>query len=539
MLRKIESEVLREGALNFHPGLNVIVGDDNAETSIGKSMSLMLVDFAFGGEDYLTKCADAVEHLGDHEFVFSFEFSGISFRFRRSTLKGKAIEGIDQSGKVCESLTLQQYREWLANAYGVQDGYQTFRALVSPTSRIWGRDNYSVSEPLNGAGRKMQDCIDYLLKTFGLYDQIAQREKVLIGLQAKLDAEKGAEKYDLIPTVKDAEYKSVCARTEQLEEELASLKREVVTSRTDMSALMTSELLRLKDQRSLLVSEKDLMLNRKRRLEASRSGSSWISKSQLDRLYRFFPGVDIRRIEEIESFHKKISLILNDYYREELDRLNRAINDTAAAIAQIDVDVDSKMSVANGDNGLAERLIEVAVEIKKNERVKAAYEAHKRLQDQLKLSREDRDQSKLRFLQEIQGEIYSELLHLSEAIYGNERKPPTLSLSVGTYKFYHNDDTGTGRAYLSLILLDLALFKLTKVPFLVHDSLLFSNVANDVIEQLINIYSESSKQIFISIDEVPKYSQETQVAIGLAKVIGLSKDHVLFTKDWKRNAARQ
>lgn len=43
-------------AIKFHKGLNAVMGDSNRSNSIGKSTLLMIIDFVFGGEDYIQKC---------------------------------------------------------------------------------------------------------------------------------------------------------------------------------------------------------------------------------------------------------------------------------------------------------------------------------------------------------------------------------------------------------------------------------------------------------------------------------------------------
>ena len=39
--------------VKFRSGLNTILGDINASNSIGKTTFLLIVDFAFGGDDYI------------------------------------------------------------------------------------------------------------------------------------------------------------------------------------------------------------------------------------------------------------------------------------------------------------------------------------------------------------------------------------------------------------------------------------------------------------------------------------------------------
>lgn len=52
MLIEIKSTAFRQNTISFNKGLNVILGDEKASNSIGKSTMLKVIDFAFGGESY-------------------------------------------------------------------------------------------------------------------------------------------------------------------------------------------------------------------------------------------------------------------------------------------------------------------------------------------------------------------------------------------------------------------------------------------------------------------------------------------------------
>ncbi len=66
MLSEIRCDKFRMGSIQFHKGLNVILGDDNATNSIGKSTLLMIIDFALGGDSLLKHNGDIVDELGHH-----------------------------------------------------------------------------------------------------------------------------------------------------------------------------------------------------------------------------------------------------------------------------------------------------------------------------------------------------------------------------------------------------------------------------------------------------------------------------------------
>ena len=79
MLKEIYSEQLvtknrPDGIIKFHTGLNVVLGSKVGTTSIGKSTTLLLIDFAFGGNTYAG--SNAVKELGNHTIYFTFSFNG-------------------------------------------------------------------------------------------------------------------------------------------------------------------------------------------------------------------------------------------------------------------------------------------------------------------------------------------------------------------------------------------------------------------------------------------------------------------------------
>ena len=71
--------------IRFHAGLNAVLGDDNGSNSIGKSTFLMILDFVFGGSDYVKKCTDVQENVKSHTINFAFEFDGQKYYFSRNT----------------------------------------------------------------------------------------------------------------------------------------------------------------------------------------------------------------------------------------------------------------------------------------------------------------------------------------------------------------------------------------------------------------------------------------------------------------------
>lgn len=119
-------------------------------------------------------------------------------------------------------------------------------------------------------------------------------------------------------------------------------------------------------------------------------------------------------------------------------------------------------------------------------------------------------------------------------MFGVARKSPSIRITESNYSYAVPEDTGTGTAYSSLLVLDLAIFSLTFLPCVSHDSVLFKNIENDSVAKLFDIYLELPKQSFVAIDEVEKYGPLTAEALRARSVVRLSNDSVLYVKDWRQ-----
>ena len=66
---KLKTKSRPDGTIHFHKGLNVILGSRDGTTSIGKSTSLLLIDYAFGVlQGYNVGCiveSNRCIHIGD------------------------------------------------------------------------------------------------------------------------------------------------------------------------------------------------------------------------------------------------------------------------------------------------------------------------------------------------------------------------------------------------------------------------------------------------------------------------------------------
>lgn len=123
---------------------------------------------------------------------------------------------------------------------------------------------------------------------------------------------------------------------------------------------------------------------------------------------------------------------------------------------------------------------------------------------------------------------------LNAFIYGENIVAPVLIVTKpNSYTFGTDMDDGTGTNYKNLILLDLASLKLTELPTIAHDTIVFHNIGQEPMAKILELYNKSEKQIFIAIDESAKYNEIAQKIIENNKILELSGNgNELFGSSW-------
>ncbi|VCV83957.1 hypothetical protein BANRA_01848 [Escherichia coli] len=104
----------------------------------------MLIDYVFGGDDFITLCKDVISQVGHLNIEFTFEFDGKSYHFIRNTETNNSVfrnneEKLSGQLKILES-------SWLRNMVFIKRSF--IKNLVSRFTRIWGKDNYNPNKPL-------------------------------------------------------------------------------------------------------------------------------------------------------------------------------------------------------------------------------------------------------------------------------------------------------------------------------------------------------------------------------------------------------
>lgn len=149
---------------------------------------------------------------------------------------------------------------------------------------------------------------------------------------------------------------------------------------------------------------------------------------------------------------------------------------------------------------------------------------------QLKENR-DADAERLKTIKQQQFALVS--YRLNDNIYKGSYNAPVLEFTDNGYIFFTPDDTGAGIAYKGLVVYDLAVLGLTKLPILVHDSVVLKQISDDAIERIIELYSSCGKQVIITLDKQDSYSEKTGELLSESAVLNLGNNgKELFGRSW-------
>ena len=484
MLKAISCIKFSQETISFKPGLNVVVGDDLATNSIGKSTLLMVVDFVMGGSDFLVHNNDVVAELGDHAYRAAFDFVGESYFFRRDTATPDVVDLCDKSWKVIEALTIQDYRERLTTLYGLNDVGLSFRQICAPFSRIWGKQNLNPARPLDAhLKQSAADSLYLALKLFQKYDEVEDLEGALKSVQNKASALNSAFREQVVPRITKRKYNDNSRNISELSEELASIRSDLALYATNLRQLANKEVAEIKSTKDDLLDARTRVASRMQRVSISLKENKHIQSKNFEALKKFFPSIESEKLASVEEFHSDIAKILRKEIQQSKRTLSEELDRIDATLLGLDERLREILENVENPELIVDRVYDVSKKVRSLQQENEYYDQNVTLRSEAGTLRKALEEKRLLALSRIAKLINEQLSSLGKAIYRNSQKSPYLSFSSNNYEYKIYEDTGTGKAYGNLILFDLAVFTTTRLPFLIHDSLLFKNVENKAVDR--------------------------------------------------------
>ncbi|RDY22598.1 hypothetical protein CHF27_012535 [Romboutsia maritimum] len=536
MLIEIKSNIFRKEKIEFHKGLNIILGDDEASNSIGKSTALMVIDFAFGGNTYIKHHKDVVKNMGDHEILFCFNFDGDDYKFKRTTFDYENVIKCDNNYEEKCKIKLSEFNEFLQKKYRVKYENTTFRGLVSLYSRIWGKENYNIKKPLDIVPKsKDKDMIISLIKLYNQYSKISGVDKTLKQYEDKKRTIDKGMKLNYIPKINKTKYTKNTTAIDLLNDEIISIKNNLGILCDNPIEMSNKELLELNKEKTIISNRKSKYISKLNLVQFNISKRKKISKGKFKDLIQIFPYVNLNRLEEIENFHSNIIKYLDEEVKEEEMKLNSNIDILNQRISEIDSKISNILKVNDAPKLIVDKIVDSTTKLNTLEKENKFFKLREEIKNNIDTEKSNLEIITSEVLSNIEISINNKIKSIYENLEIDVVNAPRIGLEINSYDFNVIDNTGTGYAYTSMIALDLAIFEITKLPFIIHDTMLFKNIENKTMENLIDIYhTYQDRQVFIAIDESNKYGSETKSLIKLDKVIELDKESTLFKKVWNR-----
>ncbi|GBU29709.1 ATPase [Treponema sp. R8-4-B8] len=244
--------------------------------------------------------------------------------------------------------------------------------------------------------------------------------------------------------------------------------------------------------------------------------------------------MEIKKFQEIETFHLKLRVILENEFSEEYKK-NKILLD------QIEKNIDEYQSIIETEGLPVEttrKELDEYYNIKKQiedlDQQNKIYNNQQELKESVKVIKKQLEERQAGYLRDLQNTITRQMEKFNNYIYNGQKKAPVLTLENGNkYIFETPDDTGTGISYKGLVVFDLSILALTCLPVLVHDSVVLKQIADAPLEKILELYQQSGKQIFIALDKVSSYPQQAQNILEQNAVIHLSDNgNELFGRSW-------
>ncbi len=511
------------GPIRFNKGLNTILGGRAAENSIGKSTFLLIIDFCFGGDTYGK--ADVKNYVGDHTICFTFEFADGSHYYSRTVSDPNHVAICNEKYEVQKTISIKEFRGQLMDGYKIDLPGATFRDIVSRFFRVAGKKNDTVVNPLHNGSPSASDAITSLEKLFNLYRFVDELKTKLDTAKKKKTTYTSARRLELVPSAikTKTQYQKNEERIQELLDKKASLTQDTDSEllekemqRKNVAADVASQLKAMKRQYGQLVTQYRVVTKNK-------DEQFITTEDDLQRLLSFFPNANIKRIEEVETFHRSLSGILNSELSEEAESLQFLIKEVTGEIQRLEQQLTELGIPLHIPKTFLDEYSDVERQIAGLRSQNEAFTRTQELKDDVTEIEERLDEAEMQVLREIESTLNAQMVRYNDFIYEVQREAPTIRFeSKSKYDFSTPRDGGTGTAYKSLVVLDMSVLTLTPLPVIAHDSSIFKNIGDEPVDKIMELYLQSEKQIFIAFDKEHAYTDRTAEIVNNTAVLRLN-----------------
>ncbi len=512
-------------AISLDAGLNVVEGADNGSNSIGKSTFLMIIDFCFGGNDYVNVLKDVEKNVGHHTICFTFTFDK-PYYFARKTDEKDFVYVCNQGYVFTDKkLYIDDFCEFLKEKYSIPVLDLTFRSIVSRFMRIYNRQNLNELLPLRAHDNETEkQSLLEMTKMFNLYEPLKELTRISDEASEMDTTFSKAQKYKFLPKINASEFKTNEKRIEELRLEAETLADRSERGLLDLPAEKAEQIARLKEQITALKRNRSRFYNQLNAYNQDNEYEVVGLKSDFSELSEYFSNVIVENLTQIEEFHKKITSILRKEIKSSIQELWNNINLLNEAIKELENELSEIQQTTNVSRVVLKSYYTIEREIenlqKSNEYYLKKGELHKDAQEK---GKDLADKTAVQ-IATLVAKINAKMVEINTEYYINETNSPILAIpSPKKYLFETPDDQGTGCRYKGMITLDMAILQLTSLPIIAHDSLMFVQMSYPRVERTFKLYNQiTNKQIFVAVDRTTNLNDEAKQIIESHRKLYLS-----------------
>ncbi|MFR3528985.1 MAG: DUF2326 domain-containing protein [Lachnospiraceae bacterium] len=540
MLKEVYCELFKStagprGRIQFHQGLNTVLGGEAADNSIGKSTFLLILDYCFGGETYGK--ANVKNYVGDHTICFAFHFRDGDHYYSRTVSDSKHVNRCNSEYQpVGDPIDLKAFRQELFDGYEIALEDITFRDMVGRFFRISGKGNDEIENPLHYKSPKGEQAVTAMEKLFGMYQFVGALKKRLKEADEKKKTFNKARRLKLVPSAikTDKQYAKNIARIDELQVELAGLTKDTDSDLLEKELQRKSEEAEAASRLRGMKRQYGRLASQYRVVTKNRDDAFVTTEDNLQTLASYFPTVNIKRIEEVEAFHRKLHGILDSELSDEAQSLQVLMQAATQEIQKLEAELVELGIPIQVPKPFLEKYSELQREISALESQNEAFEQTEQFKADVETVEKDLDVAESQVLRDIEDMLNAQMVRYNDRVYEVRREAPTIKFeSKAKYDFHTPRDDGKGTAFKSLIVLDLSILELTELPAIAHDSSIFKNIGDLPIDGIMDIYLESKKQIFIAFDKEGAYTKKVADAVTDTAVIKLGENgDQLFGWTW-------
>ena len=540
MLKEVYCELFKStagprGRIQFHQGLNTVLGGEAADNSIGKSTFLLILDYCFGGETYGK--ANVKNYVGDHTICFAFHFRDGDHYYSRTVSDSKHVNRCNSEYQpVGDPIDLKAFRQELFDGYEIALEDITFRDMVGRFFRISGKGNDEIENPLHYKSPKGEQAVTAMEKLFGMYQFVGALKKRLKEADEKKKTYNKERRLKLVPSAikTDKQYAKNIARIDELQVELAGLTKDTDSDLLEKELQRKSEEAEAASRLRGMKRQYGRLASQYRVVTKNRDDAFVTTEDNLQTLASYFPTVNIKRIEEVEAFHRKLHGILDSELSDEAQSLQVLMQAATQEIQKLEAELVELGIPIQVPKPFLEKYSELQREISALESQNEAFEQTEQFKADVEAVEKDLDVAESQVLRDIEDMLNAQMVRYNDRVYEVRREAPTIKFeSKAKYDFHTPRDDGKGTAFKSLIVLDLSILELTELPAIAHDSSIFKNIGDLPIDGIMDIYLESKKQIFIAFDKEGAYTKKVADAVTDTAVIKLGENgDQLFGWTW-------